>query len=308
MELKENVDIRCHTTFGVGGVVRYFIELDSADELPGAVLLARKQKLPFRIIAGGSNLVCGDGLLDCTLIKIGTPKAGGSITVKGNKVTCDAGTALMDLINVAISNGLAGMETLSGIPGTVGGAIVGNAGAYGQAISDKLEKVLIFDGKDKKWLKKKECKFTYRNSIFKDKNWYILSAVFKLERGNKLELKKKSEEIITIRDKKYPPGLRTPGSFFKNILIEKMPKKSLKFLPKDRDYFGKVPAWFFLNQVGARGMKEGGITIADFHGNYLINSGGATFKDVKTLADKLKKLVKDKFGVELEEEVIYITG
>ncbi|MEK7066605.1 MAG: hypothetical protein AAB965_03505, partial [Patescibacteria group bacterium] len=184
------------------------------------------------------------------------------------------------------------------------------------------------------WLTKKECKFIYRGSIFShssgrkesgitfsahgkrgefatkgtpDPFLYILKAVFKLEKGDKKVLKKKSEEIIEIRNKKYPPGLKTPGSFFKNILIDEMPKESLKFLPTDRDYFGKVPAWFFLNQVGARGMKEGGITIADFHGNYLMNSGGATFKDVKTLADKLKKLVKDKFGVELEEEVIYVT-
>ncbi|MBI5140400.1 MAG: UDP-N-acetylmuramate dehydrogenase [Candidatus Vogelbacteria bacterium] len=333
VKLKENVEIKPHTTFGIGGVARYFIEIKSVEELPEAIELAKKKKAPHYVIAGGSNLVFGDGLLYITLIKLCPPKTGKLIEVRGNKITCDASVVLMDLVNSAVKNSLGGMETLSGIPGTVGGAIVGNAGAYGQAIPDKLEKVLVFDGQKKKWLTKKECKFVYRGSIFShpseregsavafsahgkrggfatkvtsNPSLYVLRAVFKLDKGDKKALEKKSREIIEIRDKKYPPGLKTPGSFFKNVLINEMPRESLKFLPTDRDYFGKVPAWHFLNQVGARGMREGGIAIADFHGNYLINTGSATFEDVKTLADKLKKLVKDKFGVELEEEVVYV--
>ena len=307
IEVEENVDIRPHTTFGVGGVVRYFVEVGSSRDAVLAINFAKKNKIPYVIIAGGSNLVFGDGLLNMLVIKIITPvKVSSYISVKNNEVVCDASVSLMDLVSFTISRGLCGLEALSGIPGTVGGALVGNAGAYGQTISGPLKELEIFDGKKIRRLSKKECEFTYRDSIFKRKSWIVLSLSFSMPSGDREELEKKSREIIETRNKKYIPGIKCPGSFFKNILIENVPKTSLKFLSKDRDYYGKVPAWYFLDQVGARGMVEGGIKIADFHGNLLMNTGRATFKDVYTLAERLKSLVKEKFGIILEEEIRYI--
>ncbi len=298
-----------HTTFGVGGVAKRFIEVSSAREAIDAIKFANEKKIRYVVIAGGSNLVFADGVLDMLIIKIVAPNAletKNYISVKDGEVTCDVGFGLMDLISFNISQGLAGLESLSGIPGSVGGALVGNAGAYGQTISEPLTSVEVFDGKKVRNLSKEECGFTYRESIFKKKPWLLLSASFSLAAGDANLLQKKSREIIETRNKKYNPGIRCPGSFFKNLLIENIPRESIKFLPKDRDFFGKVPAWYFLDQVGAKGMTEGGIKIADFHGNLLMNMGGATFKDVFTLAEKLKKLVKEKFGVEIEEEVRYI--
>ena len=305
--MKENVDIRPHTTFGVGGKVRYFVEVSSPRDAPEFIRFAKKNKIPYVVIAGGSNLVFGDGFLNMLVIKIVAPiNAENYISVKNNEVVCDAGIRLMDLINFTTSLGLAGLESLSGIPGSVGGALVGNAGAYGQTVSGPLKTVEIFDGKATRMLSKDECGFSYRDSVFKKKPWLVLSLLFEMKPGDKDELERKSREIIETRNKKYVPGTKCPGSFFKNLLIENIPKTSLKFLPKDRDYYGKVPAWHFLDQVNAKGMTEGGIKIADFHGNLFMNMGGATFQDVYTLAEKLKSLVKEKFGIILEEEVIYI--
>ena len=308
-KIRENVDLKSHTTFGVGGVARYFVEVSRASEAVEIISLAREDRVPYLVIAGGSNLVFNDGLLDLLVIKISPPGNNISdyISINDSEVVCDAGVKLMDLINLTISRGLSGLESLSGIPGSVGGAVVGNAGAYGQTVSGPLKEIVIFDGLTSRTLSKEEGKFSYRDSIFKREPWLILKLVYTLSPGDKDVLEKKSREIIETRNKKYTPGIKCPGSFFKNILIENIPKESLQFLPKDRDYYGKVPAWFFLDQVGAKGMKEGGILIADFHGNLLMNVGGATFQDVITLAEKLKSLVKDKFGITLEEEVRYIT-
>ncbi|MDO8493582.1 MAG: UDP-N-acetylmuramate dehydrogenase [bacterium] len=303
----EHVDIKPHTTFGVGGMARYFVEVESSAELIEAINFAKKSDIRYVIIAGGSNLVFGDGLLDMLVIKMMSPKdIFNYIRLQDGNVVCDAGVTLMDFINWSIRYGLSGLEALSGIPGSVGGAIVGNAGAYGQNISGPLVEVEIFDGEDIRTLTKEECGFTYRDSIFKNKSWVVLSAKYSFTRDDPEVLKKKSKEIIETRNKKYTPGIKCPGSFFKNILIENIPEASLKHLPKDRDYFGKVVAGYLLEQVGAKGMKEGGVEIANFHGNLLMNTGEATFKDVITLAEKLKKLVLDKFGIQLEEEVRYI--
>lgn len=307
LKIEENVDIKPHTIFGVGGSARYFIEVDNSKDLVEAIKFSKNSNIPYVIIAGGSNLVFGDGLLDIFIIKLNNPpNIDQAVKLEKKTVTCDAGVKLMDLINWTISKGLSGLESLSGIPGTVGGAIVGNAGAYGQTVSGPLKEVEIFDGEETRTLTRGDCRFKYRDSIFKRSPWIVLSAKYSFTEDDARSLQKKSREIIETRNKKYAPGIKCPGSFFKNILIENIPKASLKYLPKDRDYFGKVPAWFFLDQVGAKGMKEGGIEIADFHGNLLMNIGGATFKDVITLAEKLKKLVREKFGIELEEEVRYI--
>ncbi len=315
--IEENAELKPHTTFEVGGRARYFVGVDKAEELVEAIRWAEERGIRYVIIAGGSNIVFGDGLLDMLVIKLRKPKIFGSngevvenvrdyIKIDGREVVCDASVALMDLINFSISKGLSGLEALSGIPGSVGGAIVGNAGAYGQTISGPLVEVEVLDGKEIKNISKEDCRFSYRDSLFKHKDWIALSARFKFDAGDEHELRSKSEGIIAKRNSKYTPGIKCPGSFFKNILIENVPPGSRQYLPKDRDYYGKVPAWFFLDQVGAKGMKQGGIEIASFHGNLLMNTGGATYNDVITLASKLKALVRDKFGIELEEEVRYI--
>ena len=335
VKLKRNVLLAPYTTFGVGGLADYFLEVRNPEELVTAVRLAKKKSWPYFVIAGGSNVVFGDkpfrGLVIRYQIKnqrfdLKNPSRSNLISCQGRTLTCDltceAGVPLERLIKKAISSGLAGLEALSGIPGTVGGAIVGNAGAYGQTISDHLVRVEVFaprlldaarprgrTASGVRWLTKKQCRFAYRTSIFKEKkgeDWLVLRAEFKLKKGDKKALTKKSREIIKIRSEKYSPTLLCPGSFFKNVLVRGMSRVALAKGDKQKIINGKIPAGYLLEEVGAKGRRVGGIYVADFHGNLLINDGHGTCRNVVTLAAKLKKLVQKKFGIILEEEVRYM--
>lgn len=286
--------IKSYTTFGIGGEAEKILVIKKPEELVVAVSDARKNKIPYQLIAGGSNVVFSDKFFRGLLIVYRNPA--GKIKIENNVVECDASLPLLKLVTGTVKNGFAGLETLSGIPGTVGGAIVGNAGAYGQSISDKLVAVEVWDpllgaGGKTKWIEKKNCKFKYRDSIFKHKDLVVLRAKFELVKGEQKELVKKSREIIKIRNQKYAPGLRCPGSFFKNVV---------------QADGSKIPAGKLLEEVGAKGMRVGGIYVADFHGNLLLNDGTGTCAEVKKLATKLKQKVFKKFGIKLEEEVRYI--
>lgn len=308
--IKLNFPIKTVTTFGVGGRVAGYWRVDSPEALMEAVRVANNNKIKYVVLAGGSNVVFGDKKLNKLVIHYHTPEA--ACLVGKDTICCNAGLPLAALINSAIDAGLAGIETLSGIPGTVGGAIVGNAGAYGQCISDHLTAIEIFDptakskNKQHRVLTKTEGKFAYRDSIFKKKPWLVLRANFQLVRGDREALRAKSQEIIALREKKYPPGLKCPGSFFKNILVKKTTKSVLKKIDQTKVIEGKIPSGYLLESVGAKGMKLGGAFVAPVHGNLIINNGRAKYADVKKLADTLRRKVKKQFGIVLEEEVRYV--
>ena len=316
LRLSRNVSLAPLTTFGVGGRERYFLSVSNSAELVEAVGLAKEKKWPYFLIAGGSNVVSSDntfrGLAIHFVSKV-SPCQRQELTL-----ICRANLPLGRLIRTAISHNLAGLETLLGIPGTVGGAIVGNAGAYGQCISNHLVRVQILDarrprgrlasGTGIRWLTKRQCRFTYRDSIFKSREWLILKAEFKLIKGDKKKLTAKSREIIRIRSEKYDPKLRCPGSFFKNVLVKDVSRATLAKIDRGKIIEGKIPAGYLLEQVGAKGMKFGGLRVADHHGNLLVNDGAATYREVRMLAAKLKKLVQAKFHITLDEEVRYLAA
>ncbi|NCN52962.1 UDP-N-acetylmuramate dehydrogenase [Candidatus Wolfebacteria bacterium] len=302
IKIKKEFSLKKLTTFEIGGKSEYFTEAKNEKELLEALDFAKKNKLKVSIIAGGSNVVFSDKLLKGLLIKI----SGTNLRVYKNEILVDAGVSLSRVIDLSIKNNLKGLESLSGIPGTIGGAIIGNAGAYGQSVSEVVEEIEILDGERKKYLKNKQCHFSYRNSIFKNKNYIILRILLKFQKGDSKKLKKISKEIIKIRNKKYSNNLKCPGSFFKNLQVKDISKSVLKKINKNKIIKGKIPAGYLLEEVGARGMREGDIKIADYHGNLLINSGKAKFKDVKKIVNKLKNKVKNKFNIILEEEVRYL--
>ena len=289
------------STFGIGGPATLLKNVSSPEELIEAIEEARAKQLSWKVIALGSNIVFPDEGLNCLLIRY----VGGNISLDGQTATVDAGVTLMDLIDKADARGLSGLETLAGIPGTVGGAIVGNAGAYGHSISEAIEIVEVYRGKDRSWLSNKDCQFAYRESIFKHSDCIVLRAKLRFTEGDPGALKQRSEEIIKIRESKYKPGLKCPGSFFKNILVSQVTPDTLSKIPSEKIIEGKIPAGYLLEQVGAKGMRIGGIEIAQHHGNLFINTGNGTAKDVKTLANILKDRVKKNFGIVLEEEIRY---
>lgn len=302
MEIKQNIPLSSLSTFGIGGKVRHYVEVVSENDLVNAIYWAKENNIEYKICGDASNIVFPDKDMEILLIKININEID---MISENMIEVSAGTKLMDLISFANERGLEGLETLAGIPGTVGGAIVGNAGAYGRSISETVDKVRIFNGEKTYWVTGQECDFSYRDSWFKRSDLIILKAQLKLTKGDKERLQKKSEEIVKIRNKKYKPGLKCPGSFFKNILVKDVAQDTLRLIPKEKIIEGKIPAGYLLEQVGIKGIRRGDIKIADFHGNLFINEGAGTAKDVKELASILKEKVKDKYGITLEEEVRY---
>lgn len=302
LKIKRNFSLANISTFGIGGRGRFLVEVHGADELLRAISEFQGRGEEYRIVAGGSNVIFPDKGLKTALIRI----KGGKIRARGGEIAAEAGAELGDLIKKAISLGLSGFESLSGIPGTVGGAIVGNAGAYGRSVSDAVKTVEIWDGRERRWLQARECEFGYRESVFKrEPQFAVLRAEFWFGRGEAADLRRKSREIIKTREKKYKPGLLCPGSFFKNVLVRHISRESLLLIDRSKVIDGKIPAGWLLEQVGAKGMSRGKIRIADFHGNLFVNNGNGAACDVKKLAEMLKKKVTKKFGIKLEEEIRY---
>lgn len=300
VNLQEDVPFSKLTTLEIGGPARLFTEIKNENQLKQLIKSVKKNDIPYIIIAGGSNLLVNDRGYDGLVIKINIT----GIKDEDGVVWAMAGTSLSDLVDFCNTRGLSGLEKLAGIPGSVGGAIYGNAGAYGQTINEKLRKVRAFDGIKDFWLTKKECEFDYRESKFKKKkNLIIIEAEFKLNKGNPQTLQKTSQEIIRTRGEKYHPDIKCPGSFFKNVRVEDTSQKALAKIPKEKIIHGKVPAGYLLEAVGANGKKKNGIQIAPYHGNLFINRGGGRAADFYTLAKECQKKVKEKFGITLEPEV-----
>lgn len=296
---KKGVLLAPFTTLKIGGPAAIFFEARTEAELIKAVKLARFFNVPWLLLGGGSNLLISDqgfaGLVIYNRI-LGTK-------VIGNKVTVESGEPLDKLIKNAVSHGLGGIEKMSGIPGTVGGAIFGNAGAYGQLISDHLLRVKVFDGEKTRWLSREECKFAYRESIFQKEGWIILTAEVEFNPASKTKLRKTSQGIVDLRSAKYPKELKCPGSFFKNVLVSKQSPQTLKKIPKEVISHGKIPAGYLLEAVGAKGKQKGEIKIADYHANLFFNLRNGKAMDFFWLAKHFQLKVKNKFGLVLEPEV-----
>lgn len=306
------ITLKSLTAFRLGGPAGEVIRVKNAPDLTRALTELSRARKKFFVMGEGTNIIANDNGYNGTIIRL----EGGRISAKNKKVICDAGVPLQKLVDTANYRGLRGLETLAGIPGTVGGAIFGNAGAYGHEISEFLEKVEIFvtqgsdpcvQGSDPCWIPKTACHFEYRGSIFKKKPWAILRAVFMLKKGDARELQKKSREITALRRKKYKPGLRCAGSIFKNIPVKSpLGKKLIKKIPTEKIIGGKISAGYLLESVGAQGLRRGGISVAKHHGNLIVNNGRGTAYEARALIEKLKKRVRKKLGITLEEEVRYL--
>ncbi len=289
------------TTLKIGGPIKGFVSAKNEEQLLNNLDLVRIKKEPFIVIGGGSNLLVSDQGFNGIVIKnevTGIKKAGLQLTVKG-------GVILQDLVDYANHYGLSGLESLAGIPGTVGGAIYGNAGAYGQTISDHITSVKSFsiNNSEVTNVDKTACEFSYRYSAFKKSRNVILEALFSLNQGDGGQLKTISTETIKKRAVKYPAGIKCPGSFFKNLVAAELSPEILARIPKEIIVYGKVPAGSLLERAGAKGDFLGGIKIAPYHANLFINIGGGSATDFYNLAKKYVEKVQLMFGVILEPEV-----
>jgi UDP-N-acetylmuramate dehydrogenase len=230
------------STFRIGGVAKELFLVDDREELVELLNNFYEERKKYFLFAGGSNILFSDNGISSPVIKISTGEVSDGEDL--NSLVVDAGAPLALLVSSALARGLSGVEALSGIPGSVGGAIVGNAGAYGQSINDTLMSVEIWHRGRISILSKKECRFSYRSSVFKKelREAVILSALFLLKTAKREDLQKESARIIATRLLKYPPRLACPGSFFKNILVAEVPATVLKNIPKEKIIHGKIPA------------------------------------------------------------------
>ena len=305
--VKKDVPLASFTTFKIGGPAKYFLEVESKEQLIKTLLIAQELKEPFFILGGGSNLVVSDKGFDGLLIKMQNKKYE---TVDQN-IIAEAGVLLDDLVKSSLENSLMGLEWAAGIPGTLGGAIRGNAAAFGNSMDNLISQVEVFDSKTQRIerLKKVGCQFDYKNSIFKQNpHLIILSAELQLKRGSKKEIEKKINEYLKYRETNHPLDFPSAGCIFQNQKSKIRDQKLLDEFPmlEQSNKKGEIPAGFLIDKCGLKGRRIGQAQISEKHANFIVNAGGAKGEDVLQLISLIKKKVKDKFGIELEEEIQYL--
>ncbi len=303
VQCHQDEPLRQHTRFGIGGPARWLLDISVQDSFVEAVRTLEAGGAPFLVLGGGSNLVVSDDGVDAVVLRF----TGRALRIDGEQLTVESGAVLQDVVDASIAAGLAGLHTMTGIPGWLGGAVYGNAGAYGHSMHEFVREVAVVDGSGLRTLDNAGCQFAYRESIFKrHKDWIILSATIRLAPGNAAGLAAKASEIRSIRDAKYPPTMRCAGSIFKNLLFRELPVSVQGEVPPTLVREGKVPAAWFLEQVGAKGLRFGDIQVADYHANLIYNDGGGTAADVRAAIAELKARVEARFHFEIEEEVQYV--
>jgi UDP-N-acetylmuramate dehydrogenase len=298
-----DVPLAGYTRFGIGGPADIFVETKNCDTFIEAQRIARASGLETVVIGSGTNLIVSDDGFRGVVLKL----ANDQIRANGTAVRVDGGLALQALVDLTVDIGLEGMETMTGIPGSVGAALYGNAGAYGHSIMERVVSVRFFDGEAVRDIDRAGCEFHYRDSIFKhNKRFIIFSAELAFEQSDEEALRPVAEKILATRNKKYPPEMKCAGSIFKNYLLAELPARVAAELPVGVIIEGKVPSAWFLEEVGAKGMRRGDIQVADYHANLIYNSGAGTARDVVAIITELKDRVKARWDIPLEEEVQYV--
>ncbi|MBT4516891.1 MAG: UDP-N-acetylmuramate dehydrogenase [Candidatus Komeilibacteria bacterium] len=302
MNIQEKVLLKDYTTFKIGGPAEYFADVKNVGDLQEALQWAKENDQPVRILGGGSNMLISDDGLKGLLIKLSIDK----LEFDDFRVTVGPGVVLSYLLNKSLENNLTGLEFAAGIPGTVGGATRGNAGTYGVAMDSVVKKIKYLDAKHEvKEMTGKEAKFAYRHSIFKEQAWIILELILDLQKGDVKESQKLVKERLKYRQDTQP-NLPSAGCIFKNIRFEEVDLEDLKTknIEVDKfDKFKKIPAAYIIEKAGLKGHSIGDAQVSEVHANYIVNKGEATAEQVIMLISFIKQQVRDKYGVQLREEV-----
>lgn len=278
MKYLRNEPLKKHTSFRIGGPADYFCAPKSVEELIEALQFSHEHKLPVAIIGAGTNLLALDKGFRGMVIKL----AGGlnKITVQGNTVYAGAGVYIPLLLKTLMRKGLSGLEFLYGIPGTVGGALVMNAGAWGKEIGSAVISAEVIDGQGKtESIKRRKLKFGYRESVLQSGKRIVTGVIFKLIKDKPSMIRKRMEEYLRKRKASQPLGIPSAGSIFKNPKTNKA---------------GKI-----LDETGCKGMRVGDAAVSKKHANFIVNLGEATARDVIRLMTKMQKAAK----VKLEPEI-----
>ncbi len=281
MEFQENISLAKHTSFKIGGPARYFFIAKNKEELIEAVKQAKNFNLKFFILGGGSNVLALDQGYDGLVVKVNLRKY-----YFNNDLYAEAGVSWGELVGAATEKSLTGLEWTAGLPGVVGGAVYGNVQAFHVRISDIVKEVEAFNPEDLsiKSFSRKDCQFSEKDSVFKkNKSLIILSAVLEIKKGDKKEIEKKIKEHLQFRKEKQPLGYASAGSVFINV--------------------SDKPSSYLIDKAGLKGLKIGQAQVSEKHAGFIINLGGAKSKDVLELIRIIKEKVKEKFNVDIQEEI-----
>jgi len=286
IDIKENELLKNHSTFRIGGLARYFTVVKTKEEILEAINFAKEKNLPYFVFGGGSNILFRDEGYDGIAIKISNL----GFRISNFGVIVGAGVLFSQAIVKSVEAGFSGLEWGAGIPGTIGGCVAGNCGAYGHSISESVEKVFTLE----KEYSKKECEFKYRGSRFKKKESreVILEVKLKLRTANKEKIKEEIKKILIDRKEKNPP-YPSIGCIFKNFKSQNANLKT-------------ITARSLIEECGLKGKRIGDAQISEQHSNFIINLGNAKAQDVLELINLCKQKVKRKFSLDLEEEIVII--
>ena len=304
-DFKKNIPLAPYTSLRIGGPAEYFFEAKNKDALREALLLAKKENIPITILGGGQNVLIRDkgirGLVIAMRMK--------HITIEDKKVYAEAGAVIGELLSKTVAAGLAGLEWAGGLPGTIGGAVFGNAGTFGHAFGEFVTYVEVLrDDFTFQKVSQEKCTFEYRTSAFKStrKSDVIVGAELLLVKGDPTVLQKNLRERIQWRTAHHPP-YQSAGCIFKNPAEQHYHKVSLDVIEERRpvEWFGRVPSGWLIDRAGLKGLRVGGAKVSEVHANFVMNDQNATAEDIIMLISIIKERVHRKFGVLLQEEVQY---
>lgn len=315
MDIQKDVSLKNHATFKIGGPAKFFCEVKTLDELKEALLWANKNKQRIFILGGGSNVLFMDKGFDGLVIKLRNDaveivdESNGIVTVR-----CESGAMLSDLVRFSVKNELTGLEWAAGIPGMVGGALRGNAGAFTGEIRDCVKSVRALKSGEGAKLHQtqlcefdnKKCEFEYRSSVFKKSDGNIVwDCVLELRKGDAELSKQEVQDYIKRRKAKQPPLDEYPsaGSIFKNPVANEKLQKQFEEDKNVRCRANKIPAGWLIEQCDLKEKKIGNAMVSPKQANFVVNMGEATAEDVLILLSLIKMKVRNQHNVQLEEEM-----
>jgi UDP-N-acetylmuramate dehydrogenase len=301
--LKENEPLAPHVAYRIGGPARYWFEAKTSDELAAAVLAAEAERVPWVVLGAGSNvLVSDDGFKGLVILA-----ANRDFRIEGNRVVACAGAVVSLLVRKTAEAGYCGFEWAASLPGTLGGAVRGNAGCYGGSMSDLVESVEVLRDGERLVLVKDDCLFSYRDSVFKRNRDVILSVTLWFMPSTREDCLARLDAFLSKRQVQQPHDFRSAGCWFKNfafkdvVEVEKLARQVK--IPDEFLKAKRIPAGWLVEQADFKGRKIGGAQVSPKHANFLVNAGGATASDILQLASMIKMRLRDDFGIQLEEEV-----
>lgn len=304
--LKIDEPLAKHLNYRLGGPAKWLVEVKSVEELKGLITLAKENDVPYFVLGGGSNTLASDEGFEGLVIKLAMRE----VKIDGNELTAEAGAITAAVARQSVNAGLAGFEWAISLPGTIGGAVRGNAGCFGGEMKDNVKSVEVLRDDEVITLANDDLNFGYRESVIKHSDDIVLSVTLALLPGNTEELKAQMAEKLEKRKATQPLYAGSAGCMFKNFEIESDEElnrlKEMMNIPEAMQESRVISAGWLIDNMDLKGKKIGGAQISNEHGNFIVNLGNATASDIVQLISAVKLEARKRYNIQLQEEVQYV--